>query len=109
MAAEVANERKRTRPAKYPDLEKALLLWIKDMRAHDIPLSGPVMLARQRTSPRSWFTTTLLLQMGGCTDSTSVTTLLSVLCPEKERLLLHFRLFQLSLIRTEAASPCGSH
>ncbi|KAG0413499.1 hypothetical protein HPB47_009377 [Ixodes persulcatus] len=36
LAAEVANERKRMRPAKYPDLEKALLLWIKDMRAADI-------------------------------------------------------------------------
>ncbi|KAG0411457.1 hypothetical protein HPB47_011412 [Ixodes persulcatus] len=46
LAAEVANERKRMRPAKYPDLKKALLLWIKDMRAQAIPLSGPVILAK---------------------------------------------------------------
>ncbi|KAG0432298.1 hypothetical protein HPB47_020988 [Ixodes persulcatus] len=44
--ANVANERKRMLPAKYPDLEKALLLWIKDMLAQDIPLSGPVILAK---------------------------------------------------------------
>ncbi|KAK8778628.1 hypothetical protein V5799_020031, partial [Amblyomma americanum] len=34
------------RLAKYPDLEKALLLWIKEMHAQDIPLSGPVILAK---------------------------------------------------------------
>ncbi|KAK8771219.1 hypothetical protein V5799_025538 [Amblyomma americanum] len=46
LEAEVASERKRMRLAKYPDLEKALLLWNKEMRAQDIPLSGPVILAK---------------------------------------------------------------
>lgn len=46
LQAEVASKRRRLRPAKYPDLEKALLIWIKKMRSQDIPLSGPVILAK---------------------------------------------------------------
>lgn len=43
---EVASERKRLRPTKHPDHEKALLLWIREMHAQDIPRRGPVILAK---------------------------------------------------------------
>ncbi|KAH8025115.1 hypothetical protein HPB51_003031 [Rhipicephalus microplus] len=46
LEAEVASKRRLLRPAKYPDLEKARLIWIKEMRSQDIPLSGPVILAK---------------------------------------------------------------
>ncbi|KAH6939360.1 hypothetical protein HPB50_017720 [Hyalomma asiaticum] len=46
LQAEVASKRRRLRPAKYPDLEKALLILIKEMRSQDIRLSGPVILAK---------------------------------------------------------------
>lgn len=34
------------RPAKYLDLEKALLIWIKKVHLQGIPMSGPVILAK---------------------------------------------------------------
>ncbi|XP_064488391.1 tigger transposable element-derived protein 4-like [Ornithodoros turicata] len=40
------SERKRLRTAKHPDLERALLTWIKDVRSRDIPLSGPIIMAK---------------------------------------------------------------
>lgn len=46
LEAEVASKRRRLRPAKYPDLEKELLIWIKEIRSQNIPLSGPVILAK---------------------------------------------------------------
>ncbi|KAH8021386.1 hypothetical protein HPB51_015566 [Rhipicephalus microplus] len=46
LEVEVASKRRRLRPAKYPDREKALLIWIKQMRLQDIPLSGSVILAK---------------------------------------------------------------
>ncbi|KAH8026225.1 hypothetical protein HPB51_017151 [Rhipicephalus microplus] len=46
LEAEVASKRRRLRPAKYPDLEKALLTWKKEMRSQGLPLSGPVILAK---------------------------------------------------------------
>ncbi|KAH8029509.1 hypothetical protein HPB51_000759 [Rhipicephalus microplus] len=46
LETEVASKRRRLHPAKYPDLEKALLIQIKKMRSQDIPLSGPVILAK---------------------------------------------------------------
>lgn len=41
-----SGDRKRLRPAKYPDLEKALVTWIKDMRSLNLPLSGSVIMAK---------------------------------------------------------------
>lgn len=39
-------DRKRLRTAKHPDLETALLTWIKEKRSLDIPLSGPIIVAK---------------------------------------------------------------
>lgn len=41
-----AKDRKRIRTAKHPDLEAALLTWIKEKRSQDIPLSGPIIVAK---------------------------------------------------------------
>ncbi|KAH7936911.1 hypothetical protein HPB49_006325 [Dermacentor silvarum] len=41
-----AKDRKRIRTAKHPDLEAALLAWIKEKRSQDIPLSGPIIVAK---------------------------------------------------------------
>lgn len=37
--------RKRLRPAKHPDLERAVMMCIKDMRSQNLPLSGPMAKA----------------------------------------------------------------
>ncbi|GBM33473.1 Tigger transposable element-derived protein 4 [Araneus ventricosus] len=39
-------ERKRMRTAKHEDLETALLVWIKQARSDNAPVSGPVLLER---------------------------------------------------------------
>uniref|UniRef100_A0A8C4SC05 HTH CENPB-type domain-containing protein n=1 Tax=Erpetoichthys calabaricus TaxID=27687 RepID=A0A8C4SC05_ERPCA len=39
-------ERKRMRTAKHEDLETALLLWFKQARSQNAPISGPLMLER---------------------------------------------------------------
>ncbi|KAH7970325.1 hypothetical protein HPB49_003770 [Dermacentor silvarum] len=41
-----AKDWKRIRTAKHPDLEAALLAWIKEKRSQDIPLSGPIIVAK---------------------------------------------------------------
>ncbi|KAG0414085.1 hypothetical protein HPB47_008758 [Ixodes persulcatus] len=41
-----AHGRKRLRSAKHPDLEKALITWVKEMRSQDLPLSGPIIMAK---------------------------------------------------------------
>ncbi|KAH7965853.1 hypothetical protein HPB49_011447 [Dermacentor silvarum] len=41
-----AKDRERIRTAKHPDLEAALLAWIKEKRSQDIPLSGPIIVAK---------------------------------------------------------------
>ncbi|KAG0426455.1 hypothetical protein HPB47_026430 [Ixodes persulcatus] len=41
-----AHGRKRLRSAKHPDLEKALITWVKQMRSQDLPLSGPIIMAK---------------------------------------------------------------
>lgn len=42
----VASDRKRLRLPKYPELEQALVAWIKDMRSRDLPMSGPIVIAK---------------------------------------------------------------
>ncbi|XP_064463590.1 tigger transposable element-derived protein 6-like [Ornithodoros turicata] len=39
-------ERKRLRLAKHPEMGNALITWIKEMRSQDIPLSGPIIMAK---------------------------------------------------------------
>lgn len=41
-----ASSRKRLRPAKHPELEQAVVTWIREMRSQDIPLSGPMVMAK---------------------------------------------------------------
>lgn len=38
--------RKRLRSAKHPELERAVLTWIKETRSQNIPLSGPIVMAK---------------------------------------------------------------
>lgn len=38
--------RKRLCSAKHPELERAVLTWIKEMRSQNIPLSGPIVMAK---------------------------------------------------------------
>lgn len=40
------HERKRLRHAKHPEMENALISWIKEMRSQDVPLSGPIITAK---------------------------------------------------------------
>ncbi|KAH7954743.1 hypothetical protein HPB49_021454 [Dermacentor silvarum] len=46
VAETFAKDRKRIRTAKHPDLEAALLTWIKEKRSQEIPLSGPIIVAK---------------------------------------------------------------
>ncbi|XP_072143052.1 tigger transposable element-derived protein 4-like [Dermacentor andersoni] len=39
-------DRRRLRTTKHPDQEAALLTWIKEKRSQDIPLSGPIIVAK---------------------------------------------------------------
>lgn len=41
-----ASSRKRLRPAKHPELEQAVVAWIREIRSQDIPLSGPMVMAK---------------------------------------------------------------
>ncbi|KAH6919516.1 hypothetical protein HPB50_029495 [Hyalomma asiaticum] len=43
-----STDRKRLRRATYADVEEALLKWFVDARARNIPISGPMMLAKAK-------------------------------------------------------------
>lgn len=45
-AEDFASNRKRLRLAKYPEIETAVITWVKEMRSADIPLSGPIIMAK---------------------------------------------------------------
>ena len=40
--------RKRTKPSDYPDVEKALLTWLKQARCQSVPLCGPILEQKAR-------------------------------------------------------------
>lgn len=40
--------RKRMRTSAYPDVEEAVLEWIRDMRSRNLPLSGPIVCEKAR-------------------------------------------------------------
>ncbi|KAH8032157.1 hypothetical protein HPB51_023301 [Rhipicephalus microplus] len=45
-AEDFGGSRKRLRTAKFPELESALIIWVKEMRAQSIALSGPIIMAK---------------------------------------------------------------
>ncbi|KAH8027540.1 hypothetical protein HPB51_007090 [Rhipicephalus microplus] len=45
-AEDFGASRKRLRAAKFPELESALIIWVKEMRAQSIALSGPIIVAK---------------------------------------------------------------
>lgn len=45
-AEDFGASRKRLRTAKFPELESALIIWVKEMRAQSIALSGPIIMAK---------------------------------------------------------------
>ena len=42
--------RKNVRGAKYKDIEEALLLWFKQARTMNVPISGPILQAKVKES-----------------------------------------------------------
>ncbi|KAH7979730.1 hypothetical protein HPB49_010743 [Dermacentor silvarum] len=73
-----AKDRKRIRTAKHPDLEAALLAWIKEKRSQDIPLSGPIIVAKAADFA-------LRLNLSDFAASGSDTTSFSAVCAAKPK------------------------
>jgi len=46
LSSSTSHDRKRARQCTYPDVEQALMMWFKQARALNIPLSGPVLVAK---------------------------------------------------------------
>lgn len=41
------SERKGLWPRKHPDVEAALIMWMKEMRSRDIPPRGPIFMSKE--------------------------------------------------------------